>query len=238
MIPIRDKNPSGVVPIVVYGLLAANVAAFLYELALPEEELKNAVMRFGIVPANVTAALKGDAKLLHSLLIPAVTSMFLHGGWLHLIGNMWYLFIFGDNVEGRLGHVTFLAFYVLCGFFASAAQCALDPSSTVPAVGASGALAGVLGAYLACWPRARVVTLVPLLYIITFVDLPAVFVLGFWFVIQLLEGVGSIGAAYASGGIAYWAHIGGFVSGLLLVRLLPARLPPEGRRSRTPRYRQ
>jgi membrane associated rhomboid family serine protease len=154
------------------------------------------------------------------MLMPALTCMFMHGGWAHLLGNMWFLFIFGDNVEARLGRVTFLLFYLFCGLAASAAQYMLEPDSAIPVIGASGAIAGVLGAYAVCWPRARIITLVPIFVLITFVELPAAFVLGFWFVIQLLQGAASIGLTYAHGGVAYGAHAGGFLVGAALMKLL------------------
>ncbi len=241
MIPIRDRNPSGTVPWAVYCLIGVNVLVFLFEVRLPKKTLEEFIFTFGLVPQNVTAALRGKADVVVALIVPAITCMFLHGGWLHLIGNMWFLLIFGDNVEGRLRHVPFVLFYLLCGLLASAGQYLLNPSSPVPTVGASGAIAGVLGAYIVCWPRARVLTLVPLFYLVTFVELPAVFVLGIWFVIQFFGGVGSLGASFASGGVAYWAHVGGFAAGAVLIKLLPGRKRPPGRRrpprpSLPPRY--
>ncbi|MFO8009096.1 MAG: rhomboid family intramembrane serine protease, partial [Candidatus Brocadiia bacterium] len=166
MLPLRDKNPPGTTPVVLYALIVANVAAFLFEFSLPDEQLRAALTRFGVVPSQVVAALRGEAPLLAALLLPAFTSMFLHGGWVHLLGNMWFLHIFGDNVEGRLGHGGFLVFYLVCGLMATAAQVALSAGSDIPTIGASGAIAGVLGAYAVCWPRARVLTLVPIFYLI------------------------------------------------------------------------
>ncbi len=229
MIPVRDKNPSGSVPWVVYLLIALNAAAFLYEAALPDEQLAALIGDFGLVPRNVTAAFRGHASLQRAVLIPALTSMFLHGGWLHLIGNMWFLHIFGDNVEDRLRHGPFLVFYLACGLLASALQYALNPSAPIPTVGASGAIAGVLGAYIVSWPGARIVTLAPLFSLITFVELPAFLVLGMWFIIQFFEGVGNIGAQFARGGVAYWAHVGGFLAGAVLMRLLSTWRPPRRR---------
>jgi membrane associated rhomboid family serine protease len=153
--------------------------------------------------------------------------MFLHGGWLHLIFNMWYMFIFGDNVEGRLGHGLFLAFYLGCGLIAAGAQYLLGPGSTVPTIGASGAIAGLLGAYAVCWPRARVLSVVPVFFFLYFVELPALFLLGFWFLIQLVQGATSLGVEFAHGGVAYWAHIGGFGAGALLIKLLPVSRRPR-----------
>ena len=234
MIPIRDRNPSSSVPWVVYSLIAINAVAFLYEATLPHGELELLVARFGLVPHNVTAALRGDGGLLQGVLIPGFTSLFLHGGWLHLIGNMWFLHIFGDNVEDRLRHVPFLAFYLACGLAASLLHYAINPQSPMPTIGASGAIAGVLGAYIVSWPGARIVTLLPLFYLITFVELPAFLVLGMWFIIQFFGGVGSIGAQLAGGGVAYWAHIGGFIAGAALMKLLSTRRPSWTRRREPP----
>jgi len=226
MIPIRDKNPSGIVPWVVYGLIAINTVTFLVEIGLPAEQLQDLIGAHGLVPQRVTRALKGEEGIAGALILPALTSMFLHGGWLHLIGNMWFLHIFGDNVEGRLGHALFLVYYLVCGLAASGAQYLLGAQSPLPIIGASGAIAGVLGAYIVCWPRARVVTLVPLFFVITFLELPAVLVLGMWFFMQLFQGVASVGASYAHGGVAYFAHVGGFVAGYVLIKILaPPRRP-------------
>jgi len=230
LLPLRDRNPSGIIPWVTYGLIAANVLAFLFELSLPAEELDSFALRFGLVPARVTAALKGDGALAEAALVPALTSMFLHGGFLHLLGNMWFFQIFGDNVEGRLGHALFLPFYLACGLAAAGAQYIISPGSPVPMIGASGAIGGVLGAYIVCWPRARVLTLVPFFYFIHLLELPALLVLGMWFVFQFLEGAASLGAA-TGGGVAHWAHIGGFLAGVVLVKLLAAR---PGRRPARP----
>jgi len=232
MLPIKDVNPSGSTPYVTYSLIVTNVLIFLLEAALPGRALSGMLMAFGLVPARVSAVLRGDESLLWGAIIPVFVSMFLHGGWIHLIGNMWYLFIFGDNVEARLGRARFLGFYLFCGLCAGAAQYVLNPSSQLPVIGASGAIAGVLGAYIVCWPHARVVTLLPMLYFITFVELPAVIVLGFWFVVQLFGGTISLGAEFAHGGVAYWAHVGGFVAGVFAIRVLPARKRPLRRYQR------
>ncbi len=221
MLPIRDTNYHRTKAYAVYGIIAINVAVFLFELSLSETALRGAMMRFGIVPARVTAALRGQGPFLSAIVVPAFTSMFIHGGWAHLLGNMWYLFVFGDNVEDRAGRVPFLAFYLFCGLAAGATHYALSPASKLPTVGASGAIAGVLGAYAVTWPKARVLTIIPIFYFIHFAELPALIVLGFWFVIQLLMGTASLGVAFDHGGTAYWAHIGGFVTGALLALLLP-----------------
>lgn len=223
MIPIRDRNPSPITPWVVYGLIAINVLIFFGEWQLNDPQLRRFIGQYGLIPAKVTLALEGEANILTALIIPAFSSMFLHGGVVHLLSNMWFLYIFGDNVEAKLRRVPFLLFYLVCGLIAHVTQYVLAPESTIPTVGASGAIAGVLGAYIVTWPRARVVTLVPLFYLFTFMSLPAVFVLGFWFVLQLFQGAASIGAEVTSGGVAYGAHVGGFVAGAILIKLLPSR---------------
>jgi len=241
MIPLRDENPSSTTPWITYALIGINSFVFLVQLGLSGQGMKEAVMQFGFVPARATAALQGEAGLMAGVGVPMVTSMFMHGSFVHLIGNMLYLYIFGDNVEDGLGHYRFIAFYVACGLLAQVAQYLIAPSSAVPVIGASGAIAGVLGAYLLNWPRARIVTLLPIFFIITFVRLPALVVLGFWFVLQFFQGVISVGAA-SGGGVAYWAHIGGFAAGMGLIKLLPWKRPPgrpaRGRRRPydNPRY--
>jgi hypothetical protein len=225
MIPIKDRNPSEITPWGVYFLIGANVACFLFQLSLPEPELRSFLLEYGMVPRRVTAAIHGKTPLLQAAVIPAMASMFLHGGWLHLIGNMWFLRLFGDNIEGRLKLPRFFAFYLLCGLFASSAQYLTNPSSPLPTIGASGAIAGVLGAYIVTWPRARILTLLPVFYFITFVELPAIFVLGFWFILQVFGGVGSLGAQYSHGGVAYVAHVAGFICGAILVKTTPFHIP-------------
>ncbi len=220
VIPLRDDNPTSVVPWMLYVLIAVNVAVFLFEVSLSENQLQQFVSTYGFVPERAMDVFRGEAGLPAGLLVPAFTSMFLHGGVAHLLGNMWFLHIFGDNVENRLGHFRFLAFYLVCGLAATALHYAVGPHSTVPTLGASGAIAGVLGAYAVCWPRARILTLVPVLYFLHLVELPALLVLGMWFLIQLLYGSISLGVHFS---IAYWAHIGGFVAGLALIKLWPAQ---------------
>lgn len=208
MIPIRDETKTRTTPIVNYLLILANVAVFLYMLLLgPKAD--SLVNQYAMTPANVTSGLDfGDIR---STLI----SMFMHAGWMHLIGNMLYLWIFGDNVEDHLGHVGYLLFYLAGGFVAAGAHVLVNPSSQIPTVGASGAIAAVLGAYLIFYPRARVYTFVPLGYFMRLTLLPASIVLVMWFVLQLFNGVLSIGAADV-GGTAFWAHIGGFVFGVVV----------------------
>jgi len=213
---------------VTIGLIVANVLIYLHELALGPL-LPRFVHAYGLVPARLVewTALGGD-PLDPARFLPLFTSMFWHGGFLHLAGNMLYLWIFGDNVEDRLGHLRFLLFYVAAGAAAGLTHVALSPASTLPTVGASGAIAGVLGAYLVTFPRARVLTLIPIIIIPWFVEIPAFVYLVLWFVMQLLEGVGSLGAPVENGGVAVWAHIGGFVAGVVLMKLMqPPRRRPQ-----------
>lgn len=216
MMPIRDENPSRSTPYVTYALILANVAVFAYELMLAlQGSLEEFIYTYGMIPALVS---RGEA--LHTLL----TSMFLHGGVLHLFGNMLYLYIFGDNVEDAMGHRRYLLFYILCGLAASALQIAINPASTLPNVGASGAIAGVLGAYFVTYPFARVHTIIFLGYFIRWVSLPAVVLLGFWFVFQLFAGTATLEAMKLGyGGVAYFAHVGGFVAGMVLVGVFRRR---------------
>lgn len=208
MIPIHDDNPTQRFPIVTIALLVLNVAVFGYEVTREPAQLVTIFETYGFVASRFFADPMASAGLLSVL-----TSMFLHGGWLHLGGNMLYLWIFGNNVEDRLGRVRFTLFYLACGAAGSLAQAFVDPASTVPLVGASGAIAGVLGAYLVLYPRARVVTVIPVFFIIEMASVPAIFVIGLWFLLQLAQGVGSLGSAT---GIAWWAHVGGFAVGLLV----------------------
>jgi membrane associated rhomboid family serine protease len=232
MIPIRDTIPSKTYPIVTIGLMAVNSAVFLYELSLGQR-LADFLMTFGLVPVRFFhSAEMGSAPI--SRFLPFFTSMFLHGGWFHIIGNMWYLWIFGDNVEDRMGHIKYLIFYVLCGYAAGFAHLFTNPSSGIPTVGASGAIAGVMGAYLISYPRARVWTLIPVFFFVQFVELPAVIFLGFWILMQFLIGSFSALSRTAGGGVAWWAHIGGFAAGAILVfvfrkrkRRLPKRYSDE-----------
>lgn len=220
MIPIRDDIPSRSFPIVNVMLIVLNVLAFLYELALGPQ-LEKFFQVFAVVPIRYYYnEFFGLTEI--ALVIPLFTSMFLHGGWAHILGNMLYLWIFGDNVEDRMGHFRFLVFYLLCGLAASAAHIwsvADNPEAArMPSLGASGAIAGVLGAYMLLYPGARVVTLLPLGFFITFVEIPSLFFLGLWFLQQFIVGTLSLSAQTAqTGGVAWWAHIGGFASGMALV---------------------
>jgi len=221
MIPIRDENPVESAPVVTRGLIALNVAVFLYEL-LRGPELGAFIGRWAMIPERMTLAISSGQEPITAPALTFLTSMFLHGGWMHLIGNMWYLWIFGDNVEDRLGKVRFLVFYLLSGLVASGVEYAFHPDSQAPTLGASGAIAGVLGAYALLFPGARVLTLMPFFQVWA---LPALLVLGLWFVLQFFSGWLSL-AASLSGGIAWWAHIAGFAFGLLTVKLFERRRHP------------
>ena len=227
MIPLRDENPSLSPPVVTRVLIALNVVAFVYELMLGPH-LRGLFMTWGLVPARISAALAGAAEPI-SAFSTALTSMFLHAGWLHLIGNMWYLWIFGDNVEDRMGRVRFLLFYIAAGLASGVLHVFFNGDSQIPTVGASGAIAGVLGAYLTLFPRARVITLVPFIVFFQVMALPAVVVLGLWFVFQFFSGAMSLAYTSSSqtGGTAWWGHIGGFAFGVLFGRLLALR--PQAR---------
>lgn len=212
MLPIKDTVRSRTFPIVNWLIIVLNALVFFFMLRMPNTQLDRFILTWGLIPSHIhlTSPLT---------LIPFLTHMFIHGGWLHIIGNLWVLFIFGDNVEDRLGSGRYLIFYLLGGIVAGTLQVVMSPGSDAPAIGASGAIAAVLGAYFLFYPRAKVLTLIPIFIIPWFVNLPAVIFLGFWFLTQLFSGVASLGsAAAASGGIAWWAHIGGFLFGLILAK--------------------
>jgi membrane associated rhomboid family serine protease len=226
MIPLRDENPSGSPPVVTRVLIGVNAGAFVYELTLGPG-LREFLFEWGLVPVRFTLALQGGEESWLGPGVTFLTSMFLHGGWLHLIGNMWYLMIFGDNVEDRLGRFRYILFYLLAGCCSALIHYASHPGSQIPTVGASGAIAAVLGAYTVCYPRARVITLVPLFPFFQIMALPALVVLGLWFVFQFLSAALALAAGGGGGGIAWWAHIGGFVFGMIAVRLFAYRRPPR-----------
>jgi membrane associated rhomboid family serine protease len=223
MLPVRDDQPRFSTPYVTYFLIALNLVIFLFEAALTPQSFKTLLFQLGMVPANITAFLSGEGRLgLVAVFLPALTSMFLHGSWMHVIGNMWFLWIFGDNIEDYLGHFKYLAFYLISGVAAAFAQVILNPNSRVPTVGASGAIAGILGAYLVLYPRARVLIWFPIFF---FFYLPAWVMLGYWFLIQFVSGAASSVAAYSDtrGGVAFWAHVGGFLAGVVLIKVFPER---------------
>ena len=229
MFPLRDENPSHSVPVITRVLIVFNAAAFLYQVMLGAS-LGPFMYSWGMVPSRITLAVRYGEESITGPALTLLTSMFLHGGWLHLVGNMWYLWIFGDNIEDRLGRWRYLLFYLASGLVAALLHYALNPASRVPTVGASGAIAGVLGAYLVTFPRARIVTLVPLFPFFQVMALPAVVVLGLWFVMQFFSGFLSLGFG-TGGGVAWWAHIGGFAFGLIAMRLMGGgRRRPSGAR--------
>jgi membrane associated rhomboid family serine protease len=202
VIPLRDVIPSRTTPYITITIIAINALAWLFELSLPRQVLNEFLTIYGVVPAYFSAP-------------TLITSMFLHGSWSHVLGNMWYLWIFGDNVEDRVGHGRFIVFYLLCGIAAAIGQVVVDPSSTLPTIGASGAIAGVMGAYFVLYPQSRVLTLIPWIFL-QIVELPAIVLLGFWFVMQLFSA-GTIAVtanAGGGGGVAFMAHVVGFVVGM------------------------
>lgn len=237
MLPLRDMNPTRRFPVLTYVLIAINILVFLWELTLPPAALEAALMDLSVVPANVSRNLFSLETTLDIL-----RSMFFHAGWAHLLGNLLYLYLFGDNVEDRLGRVLYLVLYFGSGFAAALAQVVIDPTSPIVLVGASGAIAGVLGSYLALFPGVRVRGIVPLFYIGMWSEWPAWLVIGLWFVMQLLSGFASLGVE-TGGGVAFFAHIGGFVLGIVLtwiLMLVVPQPPPDYRREvlyeRTRRY--
>lgn len=222
MIPLRDREPSYTVPFITISLIVLNVLAFLYEFSMDPYELNFFIARYGMTPSRFQWA-------------DVLTSMFLHGGWLHLIGNMWFLWIFGDNVEDILGHSKYLLFYLLCGALAAMTHLVFNLDSRAPTVGASGAIAGVMGAYVVKFPHSRITTLVPIFIFLTTMEIPAYIILLYWFVIQFFSGVGSVGHSHLSeGGVAWFAHIGGFLAGVVLVMMMRPR--PKWRRGRGGRW--
>jgi membrane associated rhomboid family serine protease len=231
MLPIRDTIPGRNPPVAVWLLILANSLVFLFELRMPAPILERFFFMFGIVPARYTHP---DWALWGGLPVddywPFLTSMFLHGGWMHIIGNMWTLWIFGDNVEDRMGSVRFVVFYLLCGLAAGLVHWLTNPNSTMPTVGASGAIAGVMGAYFFLFPTSRVIVLVPVLFIPFLFELPAVTYLAFWALSQVFSGTLSLIGSASVGGVAWWAHVGGFLAGIALhfvfVRRRPAYRSP------------
>jgi membrane associated rhomboid family serine protease len=211
MIPLRDVIPSRTTPFVTITIIILNALAWLFELSLPHEDLTQFLTAFGVVPADFAWP-------------TLITSMFLHGSWSHVIGNMWYLWIFGDNVEDNVGHGRFVIFYLLCGMAAAFGQIVVDPNSLLPTIGASGAIAGVMGAYFVLYPRSRVLTLIPFIFL-QVVEIPAVVLLGFWFLMQLFSAgtIAMTATSHGSGGVAFAAHVAGFVVGVISVFVLRKR---------------
>ncbi|WP_066638006.1 rhomboid family intramembrane serine protease [Desulfolucanica intricata] len=210
MIPLKDDVPSRHFPIVNITLIIINFFIFIH--LVTNNILEYYILTHGVIPRNFFT----DFSLVNQLYL-FTSAIFLHGGWLHILGNMLYLWVFGDNVEDRMGHLRYLVFYLVCGYAATLVHILADPLSSIPVVGASGAIAGVLGAYLLLFPRARVLTLVPIFIFITFVRIPAVIFLGLWFVLQFINGLGGVQ------GVAWWAHIGGFAAGMLLIKFFASK---------------
>ncbi len=222
MIPLRDANPTSAVPVVTIGLIVLNSMTFIYELSL-KDGLDAFIRAYGMVPREVVFSYVLPGGIWENAITPMITSLFLHGGWMHLVGNMWFLWIFGDNVEDRIGPVRFLIFYILCGMAASLAHVINSPMSTIPTIGASGAISGVLGAYLVVFPHARVLTLFIIVVIVRIVEVPAFIFLIFWIGFQVLSAHASSGVYNEPGGVAWWAHIGGFAIGAGLIWIFKRR---------------
>jgi membrane associated rhomboid family serine protease len=223
MIPIRDTTLTRSTPVVNYAIIGLNVLLFLVEMG-QGGDLDRFIYIYGLVPARYTAPQLSDYFTIGQQLFSLVSFMFLHGGFWHLLGNMWFLYIFGDNVEDHLGPLRYLLFYLLCGLASGVSHLLLNAHSNVPTIGASGAIAGVMGAYFLLHPTAKVLTLIPIIFIPLFVEIPAFFFLGFWFLLQFLNAAGS---ASTGSGIAWWAHIGGFIFGMIFIKLLTA-VPSAG----------
>jgi membrane associated rhomboid family serine protease len=234
VIPLRDTIPSRHPPIATWSIILLNTLIFMIQLTLPEEGVRQLFYLFGMVPARFThPAWAERAGIPVDSYWPFLTSMFLHGGFSHLLMNMWALWIFGDNVEDRMGPLRFSLFYMLTGLVAGIVHCRLNPGSTLPTVGASGAIAGVMGAYIVLYPASRVITIIPLFFWLGAYQIPAVVYLGLWFVLQLISGTASLAVDGSVGGVAWWAHLGGFVAGVVLHRFFlsrgrrPRRLQPD-----------
>jgi membrane associated rhomboid family serine protease len=230
MFPLRDTTRSKSFPVANWAIIGLNALVFLYEISLSQVGLADFTYRYGLVPARLH--LENPTLLLQNpiVLIPLFTAMFIHGGWFHFLSNMWVLFIFGDNVEDRLGSLRYFIFYIIGGLVANVLQALVYPTSQIPAIGASGAIASALGAYFLFFPTAKILTLILIFIIPWFIELPAIVFLGFWFISQLFSGLFSLGMPAGSnvGGVAWWAHVGGFLFGLLFALLFAGR-PPSSR---------
>jgi membrane associated rhomboid family serine protease len=215
MLPLRDVIPSRTVPYATVTIIVLNAIAWFFELSMPREQLSEFLQVYGVVPAAFVPS-------------TLLTSMFLHGSWSHVVGNMWYLWIFGDNVEDRLGHGRFVVFYLLCGIVAALGQMVIDPQSSLPTIGASGAIAGVMGAYFVLYPHSRVLTLIPLIIFWEIIELPAIMLLGFWFLMQLFSaGAIAVTASTGGGGVAFMAHVAGFLTGVVGVFAFRKKQQPQ-----------
>jgi membrane associated rhomboid family serine protease len=218
MFPLRDTQPSYSKPVVTIVLIVINIMVFLFEFSLDPYAQNEFINAYGLIPDQFHFS-------------NVITSMFLHGGWMHVLGNMWFLWIFGDNIEDILGHGKYILFYLLCGVIAALAQVAVSPNSRIPTVGASGAIAGIMGAYMIKFPHSRIISLITIVFFFTTVEIPAWIMLIYWFVIQFFSGVGTLGVNQASqGGVAFFAHIGGFIAGIVLIHVMGPRQPYSSRR--------
>jgi membrane associated rhomboid family serine protease len=222
MIPLKDMTPRRSVPVMTLLLIAVNVIVFLYQISLSPAQADAFVRLHGLVPAKLNLALAGRHYSLADALIPLFTCMFLHGGWLHILGNMWFLWIFGAKVEDRMGTFIYLLFYVVCGIASGATQLMFSWGSNIPSIGASGAISAVLGAYVVFFPSSRILTLIPLFVIWFTWQIPAIVFIGLWFFVQFVSGVSSLSDPRSAhlGGVAWWAHVGGFLMGMLMARLM------------------
>lgn len=229
MFPIRDEIKSETTPWVNYVIIALNAALFAYELSLGDL-LNEFVAQYGLVPWKMTRGISANGFSVRDNVVPWISSMFLHGGWLHFLGNMWFLHIFGDNVEDRLGRGRFVALYLSGGLLAGLAQVIAAPGSPVPMVGASGAIAAVMGAYVILYPRAKVLSVVPIFILLYFFRIPAFVFIGIWFALQFLQGYASVLSDVQGGGVAWWAHVGGLVAGVVLALILRSGTRPRGSR--------
>lgn len=226
MIPLKDMTPRRSFPVVTLLLIIANVIVFIHQVTLPPAAAEAFIRTYGLVPAKIQMALAGRHYTLQQAFLPVFTCMFLHGGILHILGNMWFLWIFGGNVEDRMGPIAYPLFYLVCGIGSGLSQTAFSWGSHIPSIGASGAISGVLGAYIVFFPRSRILTLIPLFIIWFTWRIPAVIFIGIWFAVQFLSGLSSLGAA-SMGGVAWWAHVGGFLLGMLLARTFWRSVPRQ-----------
>ncbi len=222
MIPLRDSTPSDTMPVVTIILIVINCAVWLYEVSLGEHA-QRFIVEYGLIPIRLVKFYGLQGGFTDNALIPLFASIFMHGGWLHILGNMWFLWIFGDNVEDRLGHFKFLLFYLLCGIGASLIHVSFNSASRMPTIGASGAISGVLGAYLVSYPNAHITTLLIIIFFIRIVEISAFLFLIIWLVFQFVSGTSELAAHHDTGGVAYWAHMGGFVVGIVLLWLFPKK---------------
>ncbi|MCL6610909.1 MAG: rhomboid family intramembrane serine protease [Peptococcaceae bacterium] len=220
MIPLRDSVRPRKTPYVNWFLIALNLYVFVREIMLPTDLLNEVFYNLGVIPSNVLHLLFTGSPL-DTVMITFITAMFLHGGWMHVLSNMLFLWVFGDNVEDRMGHLRYLLFYLAAGIIASISHILANPASEVPIIGASGAVAGVLGGYFVTFPRARVLALIPIIFFFTLAEIPAVIFLAMWFILQIFNGTASLGGAVNP--VAWWAHIGGFLAGILLTKIMAPR---------------